>query len=687
MKNALWVKITAFLLLLVLLATAVGCGAVGILYYDFGGMDADRYWGNLYSGNMWQQMSQVHYAASDLFQDGNPTQQDFDNRFVSYTPENSNFCFRIFDDAGNLLYTSPNYSPDTLYTDSNNWNFNSPHSESDIRYEQKTFTGYAEQLCYFQMEDYLNTIPSSDYGNLSVIDQTLEYNGESNEYELTIFMRIESPVTQVSILIEGGIRADMQADDSFLWLHTFGGLLFEKIGTIIGLCIGSAVAALALFVYLLCVSGHKTGVDGIYLNWFNALPFDLFTIGMCVGFLPFLIAADWYYSNWSDYVIGGLLVLASVAMAILYVLSVAVRIKDRNVFRNTICWKVVVRCWKLVKTVFRWFLEAFIHWHLYWKAGLIWAALSFVELLFVAGFGRLRLFVLAVFEKMLLTPLILWLVIGMRKLEKGGQALADGDLSYKTDLEHMIPTLRAHGENLNRIGQGMERAVAEQTKSERMKAELITNVSHDLKTPLTSIINYVDLLKKEPVASDAAAEYIEVLDRQSRRMKKLTEDLVEASKASSGAMQVTLSPTNINLLLSQSLAEYSDKLEGKHLTPVFTPAENLPEIMADGRLLWRVFDNLLGNICKYALEGTRIYIASEFSAGSVKISFKNISRSALNISADELMERFVRGDSSRSTEGSGLGLSIAQGLTNLQGGNLQLFIDGDLFKAEITFPV
>ena len=286
----------------------------------------------------------------------------------------------------------------------------------------------------------------------------------------------------------------------------------------------------------------------------------------------------------------------------------------------------------------------------------------------------------------LLFAAVCWFALQLRRLQKVGHAMAQGDLSVKVDTSRMPGALREHGEDLNAIGSGMSIAVEQQLRSERLKTELITNVSHDIKTPLTSIVSYVDLLQKEHTP-EQEAEYIAVLARQSKRLKKLTEDLVELSKASTGNIPCRPSRRNAAELIDQTVGEYSDRLTAAGLEPVVTLPEKPVFCMADGAMMWRVIDNLLSNACKYAQPGTRLYIDVGSTDDSAVFSFKNISRERLNISADELMERFVRGDTSRSTEGSGLGLNIAASLMKLQSGRLRLSIDGDLFKAELTLPL
>ena len=273
----------------------------------------------------------------------------------------------------------------------------------------------------------------------------------------------------------------------------------------------------------------------------------------------------------------------------------------------------------------------------------------------------------------------------MRTLSAAGQAMANGDLSYCVDTSDMKREFREHGENLNSIGRGMAIAVNERMKSERFKTELITNVSHDLKTPLTSIVTYIDLLQKEDIQDEKAKEYIDTIARQSKKLKKLTEDLIDASKASSGALNVNMERVNISELLRQSSAEYGERMEAVNITPVVNMPEEDIYVRADGRLLWRVVENLLQNICRHGMPGTRAYLEARTENGRAVVSFKNISQQQLNIPVEELLERFVQGDESRSRGGSGLGLSIAESLTELMKGKLKLSLDGDLFKVELWF--
>ena len=270
-------------------------------------------------------------------------------------------------------------------------------------------------------------------------------------------------------------------------------------------------------------------------------------------------------------------------------------------------------------------------------------------------------------------------------IQKGIRRMKTGDLNEKIDTKYLYGSFRTIAEDLNALADVVQLAAEKQLKAERMKTELITNVSHDIKTPLTSVINYVDLLQ-QPHTEEEGAQYLEVLSRQSQRLKKLVEDLMDMSKASSGNVTVNLISLDAVEAVNQALGEFSDKLAAAKLTPVFRSPDSQLHMMADGRLTWRVLSNLLGNVVKYAMPGTRVYLDLLRLDKAVVLSIKNISSEELNISAEELTERFVRGDTSRNTEGSGLGLNIAQSLMQLQHGSLELTVDGDLFKVTLTFP-
>ncbi len=270
-------------------------------------------------------------------------------------------------------------------------------------------------------------------------------------------------------------------------------------------------------------------------------------------------------------------------------------------------------------------------------------------------------------------------------LLEAAKRMRGGDLDVKVDDKLMVGAYKDMAGELNGLSDVVIVAAQKQMRSERMRTELITNVSHDIKTPLTSIINYVDLLQKPHSEEDTKA-YLEVLSRQSNRMKRLIDDLIELSKASTGNITVNLTTMDAVETVNQALGEFTDKLEAAHLMPVFRAPKEPLYIHADGRLAWRAMSNLLSNAAKYAMPDTRLYVDMVAVDGKVCISFKNISRDSLNISADELMERFVRGEASRTQEGSGLGLNIAQSMMELQHGALELLVDGDLFKAALIFP-
>lgn len=441
-----------------------------------------------------------------------------------------------------------------------------------------------------------------------------------------------------------------------------------------------AALALFFFYFLMASAGHWAGHEGIHLTWLGKIPADVWLI---VLLCTFFIGWEAFYYGWGRV----FFCAALVPLVLLFLCAFAAQCKAGTVLRSALIARIARFLWRIVRSLFLGLWRIARNLPLIWKTALAGLILVFIEfVLFMQDYyGTLAAPFLALKLAELLAAL--YIALNLRTLQKGGEKLARGDFSSPIDTKYLIGDFKRYGQELNDVQSGLEQAVQEQMKAEHLKTELITNVSHDIKTPLTSIVNYVDLLKKEDIPSPEAREYIAVLDRQSHRLKKLTEDLVEASKASSGVLNVDLQPTDVNVLFSQIEGEYQERLAACQLTLVTQPPAPGTVIRADSRLLSRVMDNLVSNICKYALPSTRVYVVSTLSREAVTISFKNVSRDELNISPDELMERFVRGDASRHTEGSGLGLSIARSLVQLQGGRFDLAIDADLFRADITFPL
>ena len=454
---------------------------------------------------------------------------------------------------------------------------------------------------------------------------------------------------------------------------------------------GSAVLALLCFVFLMAAAGHKKGMEGVQPGLTERVPFDLFTVLIATaGTICISIAVQFsYVDSMLIQLMGyGLVGAAGVVLSLWWCMSLAVRLKLHTVLKSCVCFRLLAWCWQMLKRLWAFMREVFLGMKLLPRAALVIGGILLVEFFWICiweGNGGLIFgwFV----ERLVLVALTVYVLLCMKRLLDAGKAISEGDLDYHVDTGRMRGPLKEHGEQLNRITEGMTKAVNERMKSEHFRTELITNVSHDIKTPLTSIINYVDLLEKEEIDNEKAREYLEVLSRQSARLKKLIEDLMEASKASTGNVAVNWERCQLNVLLDQCAGEYAEKLKAAQLELVVTKPAEPVVILADGRHMWRVFDNLLNNICKYALAGTRVYLNLEQAKGKAVVTFRNISASQLNISGDELMERFVRGDSSRSTEGSGLGLSIARSLVQLQKGQLALTVDGDLFKVTLQFNI
>ncbi len=450
------------------------------------------------------------------------------------------------------------------------------------------------------------------------------------------------------------------------------------------LCVILLIVFLAMLMY---ASGRRPDTEECSNGWVGKIPFDLLLLAI-FGVASLLVAITFELGHLSlEWIIVwaiGLYIVGTIT-ALLLLMFIASGIKNRTLIKNTVTFRLLKLIFKGLKAI----LSLFAKIPLIWKTALAVGVITFTEfLVFIAFDGRQD--VIVAFElllKLILIPLVLYIAITLRRLQKSGRELALGNLSYHTDTSGMLFDFKEHGENLNSIALGMSRAVDERLKSERMKTELITNVSHDIKTPLTSIINYAGLIGNETCDNPVITEYSGVLVRQSEKLKRLIEDLVEASKASTGNLEVELAPCDASIFISQSAGEYEEKLKENDLTLVTKEPDKEVRIMADGRRMWRIFDNLMNNICKYAQPGTRVYLSLEEYNDNAIITFKNTSKEPLDMTEEELMERFTRGDSSRNTEGNGLGLSIAKSMAELQNGRLKISTDADLFKAVLVFPV
>ena len=453
------------------------------------------------------------------------------------------------------------------------------------------------------------------------------------------------------------------------------------------------LVSIACFVFLMCSAGHRGRYVEVQPGWGNWVPVDVLVICYisCTS-VAIAAVADGYYSN-PFLQIFALVIAGSLcaAMTLGLLMSIAVRFKLGKWWQNSLvyyAWSWVKRllgwAWRMVKGAVALICKI----PMVSKTMMAYGVITLLEFLMILIFtwepgAYLLVWIL---YRIALLPAVVYVALVLRKLQNGAKAIAEGDMNYQINTELMLPEFKRHAQNLNKIREGMTVAVEQKLKSERMKTELITNVSHDIKTPLTSIINYSDLIGKEPCDNPQILEYAQVLHRQSDRLKRLIEDLVEASKASTGNLEVHLAPCEVGVMISQTIGEYEQRLQTSQLTLVVNEPDKPIQIMADGRRLWRVFDNLMNNICKYSQPGTRVYLTLEEGQEDAVIIFRNTSRDPLNLSPDELMERFVRGDSARNSEGNGLGLSIARSLTELQKGTMSISIDADLFKVILRFP-
>lgn len=524
-----------------------------------------------------------------------------------------------------------------------------------------------------------------------------KYIGKAVFKNMSVYRTVESPGEVYVEEYMGNVDITVYAAENYPL--SYSNLLYLKLTDFLYplrySIIFIGLLALLLFVltmvFIYAAAGRQA--DGsIKLSFFDKIPFDLITVCiMVIGMLNIAIVENLYAGAEFQLIALSAMFSFDYFIALLYTVSFAVRIKAGTFVKNNVIYKLLRILLRSLKKILGFLGFVFKNLSLVKKIALICVAVLifdfFVAAVCLSAGATALLAFLAGLNAVAIAVLIIFTAVQLQRIKNGGEKIAEGDIDYKIDTSYMFPEFREFCGSLSNISAGMQNAVDEKMKSERMRTELITNVSHDIKTPLTSIINYVDLIKKEQPEDEKIKEYVAVLDRQSSRLKKLIEDLVEASKASSGSLKVELSECDAGVLLSQTVGEFDERLKKAELTPVLTVPDMPVKIMADGRHLWRVLENLTGNVCKYSLPGTRVYMDLTVRDKKAVITFKNISKYPLNISGDELMERFVRGDTSRNTEGSGLGLSIARSLTELQGGDMKIDIDGDLFKATLKFDL
>ncbi len=580
---------------------------------------------------------------------------------------------------GNLRVALENESGETVYS-------NFKEEEATLQAEANSYSD-SKTFWLSELNSLLanNTLDTSllSKGSKEALANLEQYNGNEN---ISLYF---------TYTLKLALAENLTAQDAPFYIHRFFETLETHTLAVKLTFFISTVLSVALLVLLIQSAGKKEGVAGVYLPRRHRFPGDLLLLlslaGLIVIFALLFLLTDFFGPHFLLY--GGVLDFAvrlsifllffgfclSSLIFVLTVYCLTVQTKAHAFLRLTCLAKLHRGNKRLLK-----FLKDLPS---LWQVGI-------VVLVFLVGIGVCLSFsssniwsFWAFAWALGLALYVLLLYRSFRKIMKETKAIAAGDLQKKVSEQHLYGDFKRHADAINHIGDSMEHAVEERMKSERFKTELITNVSHDIKTPLTSIVSYVDLLEKEHLQNENAKEYIAVLSRQSARLKKLIEDLMEASKASAGTLPVHNESINLDILSSQILGEYEERFAEKQLDFRLQKSRDNITVLADSRHLWRVLDNLFSNVFKYAMPTSRVYFDLSEQDGKAQILLRNMSKEPLHISAADLTERFVRGDASRNTEGSGLGLSIAKSLTELQGGSFDIQIDGDLFKVQLTFPL
>ena len=607
---------------------------------------------NLYKGSILSNVeanyskikdANVEEILTDLNED---TEFKTENGYIYYKTylENRNFKFLIIDNKTNTAITN---LTQTMRTDSVD-NFKEELSKNSYYW------------------NYENKEVKTNISNLSIEDikYVYQYKTLEENYDCTIYTSINEDVTQFH-------------DDYYNSYITYK-ICTNSVKTAIINIMITIVLVIVSAILITIYAGRKRNFKEIQLELIDKIPLEIILVAMFIPFIMLLLLGiELSYSLNIATIIGNIgILIIMYSIALISYESIVRRIKTSTILKNTIIYRLCKWIKNGIKNIFNNFSLAA-------KIIVILACMLIFTLVFSNwGFtGIILLIAMYVFVfKYYFDNITKFL-----NIKNTVKKIYEGDTKVRLQENEYTGVLKELCIYVNDIAGGFTNAIDKSLKSERMKTELITNVSHDIKTPLTSIINYVDLLKKEDMPNEKAKEYLDILEQKSQRLKRLTEDLIEASKASSGNIKLDMKKINVNELIKQISGEFEDKFKNKNLDlNIEIPKEDV-FILADSRYLYRVMENMYTNIEKYAMENSRVYVDLLEENKKVKIEIKNISKEKLNISANELMERFVRGESSRNTEGSGLGLSIAQSLTKLQKGEFGIYLDGDLFKVIISF--
>ena len=572
----------------------------------------------------------------------------------------------------NLTYLFADKETQTIYTNKKAY---SSYAQLEQNLE-KIFKEKAYAVVYPELSECVTNIPGAD---LQVWNHTIDQSFDTKDFVFAV-----SVDTKFSV-------ADSMADEAENY-ETYSKLMFPMLA---GAIFGSVLWLIGM-VWLTVTAGRRPEDEEIHLNGFDRWYTEI-AAGTVIGiWLAGTIISGTLIANSSlgySYVVVTVIVIClicgtyTMAWFLIGYLSLVRRIKAGTLWKNSLIRKVlkwIGKCSGKLADFARAFSRNTAE---KIKVLLVGGAFLFLQFLIIGCvFSGAGVFLLA-----LMAVDVAVMIFAIRKADgldlimDGLKKISDGELQYKIKTDTLTGKQKVMAEYINNIGSGLDAAVENSLKKERMQTELITNVSHDLKTPLTSIINYVDLMKRENPTDPKIQEYLRILDEKSQRLKVLTEDVVEASKASTGNIKLEMNDIDFVEMVQQVIGEFEEKFKEKNLTMMVHFTDEPSIIYADGQRMWRVLENVFGNVVKYAMEGTRVYAEISNRNKKVTFSLKNISAQPLNISADELTERFIRGDVARNTEGSGLGLSIAKSLTELQGGEFKLYLDGDLFKVMITF--